>query len=40
MGPRRGKVQRKEKYMEKQSVKICEDLQKDEKYPQIGFWYL
>jgi len=37
---RRGKVQRKEKYMEKQSVKICEDLQKEEKYHWTGFWYL
>ena len=37
---RRGKVQRKEKSIKKQSVKICEDLQKEEKYPQTGFWYL
>ena len=37
---RRRKVQRKEKYMEKQSVKVYEDLQKEEKYPRTGFWYL
>ena len=37
---RKRKVQRKEKYMEKQSVKICEDLQKEGEYPQTGFWYL
>ena len=30
MEPKRRKVQRKEKYMEKQSVNICEDLQKEE----------
>ena len=31
MEPRKRKLQRKEKYMERQSVKICEDLQKKEK---------
>ena len=40
MEPRGRKVQRKQKYMEKQSVNICEDLQKEEKYPQTGLWYL
>ena len=40
MEPKRREVQRKEKYMEKQSAKICEDLQKEEKYPWTGFWYL
>ena len=26
--------------MEKQNVKVCEDLQKEGKYPRIGFLYL
>ena len=38
--PRRRKVHRKDKYMEKQNVKVCEDLQKEGKYPRIGFLYL
>ena len=40
MEPRRRKVQRKDKYMEKQIVKVCEDLQKEGMYPQTGFLYL
>jgi len=40
MEPRTRNVQRKEKYIEKQSVKTCEDLQKEEKYPRTSFWYL
>ena len=34
------KLYRKEKCMEKQSIKVCEDLQKGEKYPWISFRYL
>ena len=40
MEPKRRKVQKKEKYMEKQSATICEDLQKEGKYPRTDFWYL
>ena len=40
MEPRRRKVQRKEKYMEKQNEKVYEDLQKEGKYPQTDFLYL
>ena len=40
MEPRRRKIQRKEKYVEKQKVKVWEDLQREGKYPWSGFLYL
>ena len=40
MEPKRRKLQRKEEYMEKQKVKVCEDLQKERRSPRTGLLYL
>ena len=34
------KITEKERCIEKQKVKVCEDLEKQGRYPRTDFWYL